>query len=390
MAAALLRLPTASPLQLNPQRAALPPAGLQQPAHVRFRPATPDQAIGVASEQQLRTALGRADLGWRDRRAVQLTADIQLSNTLVIQAPIRLQGHCPGAQGGRCTLRGAGSGAGGAPLVHIVGPGAVVKLANLELVGGVGSGSLAGGITASNHSIVDLVAVRLAGHTGASGGAARIDSHARLALTGCEVVNNMAQVQGRCCACWACSGFSLCETADDAPPLPLVLSTLQDLGGAVYVHSGVLHLDQTSVRGNIAPQGGGITLAGSSRLTASWSQLSGNRLSVSSDQAGADLLLADGNDSVAYLEPMPKAGSLSGESHTATCCCPKVCQRRGGHAPDSPCATPLLQLACPICSERRSSAAICSPTGSRGAGSSRCAPAVAHRGSSGPQAIAHH
>ena len=170
------------------------PAGLlYPPADVHFLPAPAGQAIEVATERQLRAALGTADLGWRDRRAVQLTADIQLSATLVISSPVRLQGNCANAANGRCTLRGT---ADGVPLVHVAGPAAVVELANLELVGGVGTGSLAGGLTASNHSMVDLVAVRLAGNAAASGGAARVDTHARLALTGCELVDNAAQVRG--------------------------------------------------------------------------------------------------------------------------------------------------------------------------------------------------
>lgn len=150
----------------------------------------------MASEQALRAALSAADLGWSDRRVVQLTADISLSATVVISGPVRLQGNCAGAEGSRCALRGGGDDAHPVPLLHVTGPAAVVELANLELVGGVGAGSLAGALTASNHSLVDAVGVRLAGNTAASGGAARIDSHARLALTACELMDNSAQVRG--------------------------------------------------------------------------------------------------------------------------------------------------------------------------------------------------
>ena len=86
----------------------------------------------------------------------------------------------------------------------------------------------------------------------------------------------------------------------------------------MYVHSGMLHLDRTSVRDNTAVEGAGVCLAGGSRLTASRSQLGGNHLASSGDEhpeaaAGADLLLADGGNSAAYLEPMPQDGELSGE-----------------------------------------------------------------------------
>ena len=190
--------PLASPLQ--PQRPAPPPpAGLQHASdELGFMVAGPEHAIAAGSEEQLLAALAAADLGWRDRRVVQLTADIELRSTLVITSPVRLQGNCPNAPGGRCTLRGSAAATDAAPqplpLVHISGPAAVVELANMELTGGRGSGSLAGGLTASNHSLVDLVAVRLAGNVGTSGGAVRIDSHARLTLTGCEVAGNTAQV----------------------------------------------------------------------------------------------------------------------------------------------------------------------------------------------------
>lgn len=90
---------------------------------------------------------------------------------------------------------------------------------------------------------------------------------------------------------------------------------MQATGGGVYVHSGVLHVDQTTVRDNMAAQGGGISLAGSSRLTASLSEFGGNRVS-SVDGVGADLLLADGDDSAAYLDPVPEEGQLSGETRT--------------------------------------------------------------------------
>lgn len=79
----------------------------------------------------------------------------------------------------------------------------------------------------------------------------------------------------------------------------------------MYVHSGVLHLDRTTVRDNEAAEGGGVCLAAASRLSASRSQLGGNRQS-SGSSAGADLLLADGEGSAAYMEPLPAADELSG------------------------------------------------------------------------------
>ena len=230
----LQRLPRSSPCR--PARAH---AGLQPlPADVRFRLAAPEQAIAVGSEQALRAALASADLGWRDRRVVQLTADIALSATLVISGPVRLQGNCAGAEGARCVLRGALPVDASLPLLHVTGPAALVELANLELAGGVGAGSLAGGLTVSNHSLVEAVGVRLAGNTAASGGAARVDSHARLVLTACELADNAAEVRGQagiccsqhchlahacmallegCCSCWcscACPGHDLCAPAN--------------------------------------------------------------------------------------------------------------------------------------------------------------------------------
>lgn len=146
----------------------------------------------MASEAELRAALAAAGLGYAERHAVQLTADIELSSTLVITAPVRLQGACGVDRRQRCVLVAAPGAA--VPLLHITGPAAVVELANLELTGGVGARSLAGGLTASNHSMADLVNVRLTGNAAASGGALRADSHAQLGLAGCEVEGNTAEV----------------------------------------------------------------------------------------------------------------------------------------------------------------------------------------------------
>ena len=88
---------------------------------------------------------------------------------------------------------------------------------------------------------------------------------------------------------------------------------LQQAGGGVYVHSGVLHLDRTVVRENVAAEGAGVCLVGGSRLSASRSQLGGNRLSGSSEAAGTDILLAGVDENAAYMEPLPAAGELSGE-----------------------------------------------------------------------------
>lgn len=86
----------------------------------------------------------------------------------------------------------------------------------------------------------------------------------------------------------------------------------------MYVHSGSLHLDRTAVQGNAATEGGGVALAGGSRLTASRALLAGNRLMSSSDSAdlaaaaGADLLFVDGTNSEALLDPLPTPGQMSG------------------------------------------------------------------------------
>lgn len=178
------------------------PAGLQQrPFDVELTLAAADQAIRVATEQQLLAALGSGDLGWGDSRAVQLTADIQLSATLLISRPVRVQGRCLdsgsnsiGGGSRRCVLSGGGGDGASLPLLHVTGPAAIVELAHLELSGGVGSGSLAGALTASNHSMVELVGVKLSGNAAASGGAVRVDSHARLGMTGCQLEGNTAEV----------------------------------------------------------------------------------------------------------------------------------------------------------------------------------------------------
>ncbi|KAL4442679.1 hypothetical protein ABPG77_006673 [Micractinium sp. CCAP 211/92] len=261
----------------------------QQPSNLEFHPAPQDQALAVTSEAELQAALAAAGLGFAERRPVQLTANIHLSATLEISAPVRLQGACGSDRRKRCVLAAAHGRS--VPLLHVTGPAAVVELANLELTGGMGAGSLAGGLTASNHSMVDLVNVRLASNSAASGGALRADSHARLGLAGCEVVRNAAQ----------------------------------QAGGAIFAHSAWVHLDRTTVHSNSAAEGGGIALAGGSRLTARKSQLGSNALAgargagaggnsasdVAGAAAGADLLLLDADNSAAYLEPLPEAGALS-------------------------------------------------------------------------------
>ncbi|PSC74203.1 root cap family [Micractinium conductrix] len=264
-------------------------AGLQQrSSDLDFWPVPADQALRVGSEAELQAALAAPSRGW-DGAVVQLSADIELTSTLLISGPLRLQGSCGRGEEGRarrCVLRrvpaAAAATASPLPLLHISGPSAVVEIANLELLDGVGAGSLAGCLTASNHSLVDLVGVRLAGCRGASGGALRADSHARLGLAGCDVVDNVAQ----------------------------------QAGGAAYVHSAQLRLDRTTVSGNSAAEGGGVCLAGGSRLEATRSRLAGNRLTAggaaaASAMAGADLLVVDPHTSAAYFQPLPAAGELS-------------------------------------------------------------------------------
>ena len=79
-------------------------------ADLDFRPAPPEDAIAVATEAELRAALAGAALDWGDARVLQLTADIELTATLVISSPVRLQGNCVGGDAGpggrRCVLRG--------------------------------------------------------------------------------------------------------------------------------------------------------------------------------------------------------------------------------------------------------------------------------------------
>ena len=103
--------------------------------------------------------------------------------------------------------------------------------------------------------------------------------------------------------------------ACDSPPP----ACLQQAGGAAYVHSAQLRLDRTTVSGNSAAEGGGVCLAGGSRLEATRSRLAGNRLTAggaaaASAMAGADLLVVDPHTSAAYFQPLPAAGELSGEA----------------------------------------------------------------------------
>lgn len=197
--------PSTAPPPCPPPALVAPCAGLQQrSSDLDFWPVPADQALRVGSEAELQAALAAPSRGW-DGAVVQLSADIELTSTLLISGPLRLQGSCGRGEEGRarrCVLRRAPAAAAATasplPLLHISGPSAVVEIANLELLDGVGAGSLAGCLTASNHSLVDLVGVRLAGCRGASGGALRADSHARLGLAGCDVVDNVAQVG----ACW--------------------------------------------------------------------------------------------------------------------------------------------------------------------------------------------
>ncbi len=101
---------------------------------------------------------------------------------------------------------------------------------------------------------------------------------------------------------------------------PLHSASLQQSGGAIFAHSGTLTLHRTTVSGNTATEGGGISLSGGSRLTAKGCSLGGNLLSGGSSGpgAGADLLLVDGEHSAAYLQPMPSPEAASGERENKT------------------------------------------------------------------------
>lgn len=165
--------------------------------------------------------------------------------------------------------------------------------------------------------------------------------------------------------------------ADPTPPSPPCpfppWPVLQQAGGAIFAHSAWVHLDRATVHSNSATEGGGIALAGGSRLTARESQLGGNALAGASGHGGttagdlagaatgADLLLLDADNSAAYVEPLPEAGALLGEAaalfwccfpaHTSLlqgarkdgCCMGKACE---------PAAALVLHLACCVsCSD---------------------------------------
>ena len=238
------------------------------------RPSEPvltEAAVLVENEQQLYAALGIRGLGWSDRRPIQLVADIQLSTTLVLGSPVRLQGACPGHPHGRCVISAARP----VPLVLATGPTAVVELTNLVMRGGTGAAALAGGLTASNHASVDLLRVDLEGNRGpAAGGALRVDSGAQAFLLHCSLTGNAAA----------------------------------GAGGGAYLRTGELHLRDTVISGNEAAAGGGVYLSDSSRLVGHESTVTRNRLTENEGTAmGADLLLAD-DRSEAAMDPLPRIG----------------------------------------------------------------------------------
>lgn len=248
--------------------------------------------ISVGSEARLREVLSHAALGWQDRRVVELVADMKLGSTLVIESPVRIRGRCRERPGELCTISAAAGVA--TPLLHYRGPAAVAQLENVRVMGGSGTRTLAGGITASNHSAVDLVSVEVAHNRGAaSGGGLRVDSNARLNLVGSMVGRNVA---ARC-------------------------------GGGAYVRAAHLHLDASSLVANVAISGGGgVCLDHGARLTAEASALEGNLLasrpalthSSSSGGSGADIHFWDGDKSAAYLDPLPPImRGLGGEGRSS-------------------------------------------------------------------------
>ena len=248
-------------------------------------------ALEVADEAQLRVVLASSELGWSDRRVVRLVANILLTTTLVIGSPVHIQGSCPSEPGGRCLLTAApapadaDSGSGDLlPLLHITGPAAVVEMDSLHLQGGRGTADMAGGLTASNHSRVDLISVHISGCSAPWGAGLRADSHANVNLVRSSIADNGAQ----------------------------------QAGGGVYAHASRVHLERSEVSSNSAGYGGGIYLASGSRLTAAQSAVKGNRLTSNSLLAeGADVLFAaDGSSagesqSTAYFDPLPGEGEIS-------------------------------------------------------------------------------
>lgn len=252
--------------------------------------------IEVTNERQLRAALNNPSLGWADRRVVQLTADILLAATITISSPVRIEGNCAAGPGGRCTLRAARL----QPLLHITGPTALVQLGNLELVGGRGVQGMAGAVTASNQSEVDLTACLLSTNSAPAGGAVLITANAHLNLVDSEVSGNTG---GEC-------------------------------GGGVMLQAGSLHLDRSIVEGNAAASGGGICANPGTTITAVESRVAGNQASAAKAQLqaeeqggstsqraqaaeaarGADFMLLrsgpTGIVAAAYFEPLPEPGAV--------------------------------------------------------------------------------
>lgn len=184
-------------------------------------------------------ALKRPDLGWSDRRPIQLTKDIVLTKTLVISSPIHIIGDCSSNYESRCIITSRAE----VPLLHISGPAAFVRLHSLDLAGGTGNFTLAGALTASDSAIVEL-------------------DH-------CSISRNTV------------SGLRVNPTAFvTARSLSVGGNSASNCGGGIILSGGKLHLQSSTVTGNVAPSGGGVCVVDGGRLTAAGrTSLRGNRLS---------------------------------------------------------------------------------------------------------------
>ena len=269
-------------------------AGLSD--HSAYSIAPEWRAIKVKNERQLRTALNNPELGWSDRRVIQLTSDLLLSATITISNPIRIEGYCELSPSNRCTVRAARP----IPLFHITGPAALVQFGNLQLINGQSShADMGGAITASNTSQLELHSCLLNTNSAVQdGGAILIATSSHLSLIDTEVSGNVAG--GR--------------------------------GGGIFLKDGTLHMDKSVVTGNSADDGGGIFVAAGSLLTAIDSQVEYNLLRRSMDDAlgetatdealgtGADLVLekaseGKANTAEAFFRPLPDVSIFSARGY---------------------------------------------------------------------------
>lgn len=233
----------------------------------------------VSNEAELRSSISRAVSSASGHLQVQLSGDIQLTQSLVLTAPVHIHGRC-GTSEGPCTISAAAPPPAQPereawPLLVVSGPAAHVQLQDLKLTGARG-----GALLAANQSWVDLRGVELAGNFASEGGGLAAQTQARVTLVGCSLHNN----------------------------------TATGAGGGIAGSGGVwIHLRRSLVSGNSAPRGAGIYLAGGAKLTSAQSEVAGNAphsvggAACEAAAAAEDVLMQLGSS--AWFEPLPGSSS---------------------------------------------------------------------------------